>query len=347
MKSPIRYEGADGIRGLACLMVLFAHVPGFFIPELAKYFSGTGKYGVWLFFVLSAFLLTNKFANTGFSVSELTGYALGRILRILPLFLVAILIFWYFASAGILTERDAISAATFRQGYAHLWTIPVEFKFYFFLPFIAYLFIAVERKYGHLLASVLAVVIIFSHQLIWPYWNTPENSISTHWYIPSFVLGCYAAVAIGSIRTHVTATTALIIAVFVFISLLLLSPGGRNALLGMPFDGWLQNKFILLSVLWTLFILFLAEGKGAVGSLMKTTFFRRVGAWSYSIYLFHWLFYQKLSFIQHGWLFALLAVLASIGAGAVLHALIESPIERFRHSLQKVLSRRRLETAKR
>ena len=63
----------------------------FFIPEIAKYFAGTGEYVVWLFFVLSAILLTNKFSQIGFSFSELSGYAIGRILRIIPLFFVVII----------------------------------------------------------------------------------------------------------------------------------------------------------------------------------------------------------------------------------------------------------------
>lgn len=338
-----RFSGADGIRGLACLMVLCAHVPGFFFPEIARYFSGTGKFGVWLFFVLSAFLLTSKFLRTGFSVTELTGYSVGRFLRIIPLFFLVVFIYWYFGSAGILTSEDALKAVTFKQGYSHLWTIPVEFKFYFFLPFIAYLFVTAERLLGQMAVLLLAIGLVVAHQFVRPYWDTPENSISTAWYIPSFVFGCYAAVSIGSVRKYVTPKTATLVALFVAFAFLCLSPGGRNALLGMPFDGWLMNKFIFLSFLWMLFILFLADGKGWGGELMRMTFFRRLGAWSYSIYLIHWLFYQKLSLIQQGGLYAVGAVLGSVAAGASLYILIESPIERFRHSLQKRIRLRQLD----
>lgn len=60
-----RYPAADGIRGLACLLVLCTHLPGFFLPDYGKYVTGTGKYGVWLFFVLSAFLLTSRLKPRG------------------------------------------------------------------------------------------------------------------------------------------------------------------------------------------------------------------------------------------------------------------------------------------
>ncbi|MDD2031066.1 acyltransferase family protein [Pseudomonas sp. 39167] len=340
-----KFSGADGIRGLACLIVLCAHVPGFFVPEIAKYFSGTGKFGVWLFFVLSAFLLTSKFSKNGFSIPELSGYAIGRTLRIIPLFMLVTLIYWNFNSAGILTGGDVLSANTFKQGYAHLWTIPVEFKYYFFLPAMAYSFIMIERRHGHFSTIILATMIIFFHQLAWPYWNTPENSISTYWYIPSFVLGSYAAVSINTLRQYITPLTSTLIASLVTLSLLFMSPGGRNILLGMPFDGWLMNKFIFLSFLWMLFVVFLADGKGVVGRLMQTTLLKTLGAWSYSIYLIHWLFYQKLSLVQHGWIYAFFAMLGSIGAGAFLYLVIEAPIEKFRHSLQKKINPKLLQAA--
>jgi hypothetical protein len=57
--SALQLDGLDGLRGFAVLFVVLGHLgsqqrsPGFGID-----FSGAGKYGVYLFFVLSAFLLT-------------------------------------------------------------------------------------------------------------------------------------------------------------------------------------------------------------------------------------------------------------------------------------------------
>ncbi|MFJ4251366.1 acyltransferase family protein [Pseudomonas sp. NPDC089741] len=336
-----RFSGADGIRGLACLMVLCAHVPGFFFPQIAGYFSGTGKFGVWLFFVLSAFLLTSKFARNGFSFSELVGYAVGRFLRIVPLFLLVVVLYWYFNVAGIATVEDVAKAATFRQGYSHLWTIPVEFKFYFFLPFIAFAFIFVEQRFGAVAVAVFALSLIIVHQLLWPYWLTPENSISTHWYIPSFIFGCYAAVSIEGVGKWLTPRMATGFAIAVAIALLGLSPGGRNVMFAMPLDGWLMDKFICLSFIWMVFVLALANGQGRIGGWMQSVVLRKLGAWSYSIYLIHWIFYQKLSLLQKGGLYALLAFFGAIAAGAAMYVFIESPIERFRHSLQGKLKQKR------
>src|SRR5690606_20068490 len=120
--------------GLACLTVLLAHLPGFFAPDYGRYFTGTGKYGVWLLFVLSAFLLTNQLQRNGLRLAPVASYAVGRSLRIMPLFWLAILVYWWLGTAGIDSPADVWAAASFRHGYAHLWTIPVEFTFYALLP---------------------------------------------------------------------------------------------------------------------------------------------------------------------------------------------------------------------
>lgn len=341
MEKKQRFAGADGIRGFACLIVLIAHIPGFFFPQIASYFSGTGKYGVWLFFVLSAFLLTSRFMQTGFGLTSLVSYSLGRFLRIIPIFILVLFVYWSLGYAGLLTASDLWLAATMSNGYAHLWTIPVEFKFYLILPFFAFSFVWVANRYGTYAAAGIAVMEITIHQLIWPYWFTPANSIDTRWYIPSFIFGCCAAVIIPGSRLAKDRWPTLI-GCGVIILLLALSPGGRMVLLGTPPDGWLMDKFILLSFFWMLFIIALAHGNGLIGTVMRSAPLRHLGAWSYSIYLIHWLFYLSVSSIGKGWAFATIAFLLTILCGAAMFILIESPIERFRHSTQNKVLRIRM-----
>lgn len=330
-----RYEGADGIRGLACLLVLCTHIPGFFVPEAAKYFSGTGKFGVWLFFVLSAFLLTSKFDRNGFSISELIGYVVGRSVRIIPLFFLIIGVYWYFGTANINTGQDVIKAATFQQGYVHLWTIPVEFKYYLLLPFVAFLLIKTKSVAGDMGVFLLTITLVLVHQFVWPYWLTPENSIAMRWYIPCFLFGGYAAVSINTARRFTTPKRATWVALAMILMLLALSPGGRDVFFAMPFDNWLQNKFLYISLIWTVFLIFLADGKGMFGTLMKSKPFRLLGAWSYSIYLIHWLIYATLSTgHQNSFFWIVSAFLGSIGIGAAIYYLVEAPIERLRHAVQ-------------
>ena len=52
-----RYPCLDGVRGMAIALVLMSHI----CDRTHGIFLGLGQFGVWLFFVLSAFLLSLYF----------------------------------------------------------------------------------------------------------------------------------------------------------------------------------------------------------------------------------------------------------------------------------------------
>ncbi|OJT50072.1 acyltransferase family protein [Pseudomonas moraviensis] len=336
MEKNTRYSGADGIRGFACLIVVFVHASAIFFSETYMPLAGTGKIGVWLFFVLSAFLLTSKFESSGFSPYQLFSYALGRFLRIIPLFSIVVVLYYIFGTAKIDTTQDLKAALLLTQGFAHLWTIPVEFKFYLALPVFAFLLVAAKRGGGQAGAALATVALIGMQQWAWPYWETPESSISTHFYLSCFTIGCYCAVSIDFYRKYISGRIATALAVFVIGCMVLSSPIMRYLLLDMPMDKWLQNKFVYLSVLWGVFILALADGKGAIGCIMQSSVMKKIGAWSFSVYLIHWYFYITFGTAHPNSLpWMAIGIVCAIVGGAILHYAIEAPIEKFRHSIQK------------
>ena len=81
--APHRSAAVDGARGWAAAMVFWAHSVGF---------HAWGGSGVWLFFMLSGFLLFRPFVDRAyrFTAPELAGYAVRRLLRIWPLLCVAL-----------------------------------------------------------------------------------------------------------------------------------------------------------------------------------------------------------------------------------------------------------------
>lgn len=335
-----RYSGADGIRGFACLIVLGVHAVAIFYGSTYIALAGMGKVGVWLFFVLSAFLLTTKFEQNGFDVFQIFSYVLGRFLRIIPTFVVVVLLYLKFGTAGIDTLDDAKSAILLRQGYAHLWTIPVEFKFYALLPVIAFSMVRVKMLVGQAGVLALAVVLIGVQQYFWPYWLTQENSIETHWYLSSFTIGCYFAVSINFYRKFISPDVATSISIFIVMLMVLASPIMRNMLFGMPMDKWLQNKFVYLSFLWGVFIIALADGKGLLGSVMKSTAMKKIGAWSFSLYLVHWLFYTNFASAHpNSFVWMLIGMTCTLIGGLILYYIIEAPIEKIRHVMQGQLKR--------
>ncbi len=99
------YDALDGLRGLAVLIVIASHLSllGFgLVPGLPV--GGIGKSGVYLFFVLSAFLLTRLLLErtpARFADGRLwVGYAMRRVLRIWPLYLVVLALAWAITRAG-------------------------------------------------------------------------------------------------------------------------------------------------------------------------------------------------------------------------------------------------------
>lgn len=139
MADQINYPSLDGLRGVAAFMVVFAHASNanmHVIPGIDL--SGVGRMGVWLFFVLSAFLLTDQ-ALAAFENKRvkywLPYYALARIARIYPLFLLAMMVD---VMLGRLTVREMLLATTLVEAPGIYWTIVPEFQFYFIIPLLAW-----------------------------------------------------------------------------------------------------------------------------------------------------------------------------------------------------------------
>jgi peptidoglycan/LPS O-acetylase OafA/YrhL len=153
-RSHDRIRGFDGLRGIAFLLVFASH---------KIYFSHEGSYGdagVWLFFVLSGFLITRILAKSRAEIEEgmttfrasIFRFYLRRTARIFPpyymlLTLLAALALFVSISHFAAVERLAywLYATNFliaARGewigpFGHLWSLAVEEQFYLLLaPFI-------------------------------------------------------------------------------------------------------------------------------------------------------------------------------------------------------------------
>lgn len=331
-----KFEGADGVRAVACLIVLVLHSIVLLYQGLNGYLIGIPKVGVWIFFVLSAFLLTSKFDNDGFSVKKVFSYAIGRIIRILPLYFLFCVLYRYAGTAGINNDDDLWKAVTLQGGYSHLWTIPVEFKFYLFLPVIAMAAIWSRSKAGILGLISLGVLFVLLQQYIWPYWLTPTGTAEVRWYLSCFTIGVFAAAIFPRIDNYVTGRLADMVVAAFFLIVVLVTPYMQYRLFDLAPSDYLVNKFVYLGLLCSVFMVFLVSGRGLFGRLMSSKVFSAIGRWSYPIYLVHWLIISKLyDYFSYSVIGVLLSVAVSIFAGGIIHYSIERPIDKWRVDLMK------------
>jgi peptidoglycan/LPS O-acetylase OafA/YrhL len=152
------FASLDGLRGIAVLFVLISHLSNnqlLLLPYVN--FGGSGKYGVYLFFVLSSYLLDRQIAKA-MLLEKATArfwinYFFRRFLRIYPLYLLVLVINYTMSENGNALFIDLSSTELWQhiilqEGYSVFWSIPVEFKYYFFSPLVMLAFNhLLKRKY--------------------------------------------------------------------------------------------------------------------------------------------------------------------------------------------------------
>jgi peptidoglycan/LPS O-acetylase OafA/YrhL len=162
----------DALRGLAALMVVACHVAYIPIPNLDAApallrLANSGKAGVVLFFMISAFTLCLSFEvrKSNFTPAQTRDFYLRRLFRILPLYLVSIPIAWVrdlvaFNYARPIPEALWRSLSIFipndYQGLVWAsWTLGVELLFYLLFPFVFRICNTLRRSLYGLAVSIL------------------------------------------------------------------------------------------------------------------------------------------------------------------------------------------------
>jgi peptidoglycan/LPS O-acetylase OafA/YrhL len=188
-----RVASLTGVRAVAALLVVGTH---------AAYTTGKYTHGYWglvgsrmeigvpIFFVLSGFLLFRPWvaaAATGGPNPSLSRYARHRIRRIMPAYVITVLIayvLYHFRDAGpnpghtwlglvrnlTLTQIycNGYLGKYLHQGLTQMWSLAVEASFYVVLPVLAYLlFVVISRRRWR---PKLVVGVLVAMTLISPAW---------------------------------------------------------------------------------------------------------------------------------------------------------------------------------
>lgn len=181
---PVRIPGADGLRALACLIVVLHHTSQRLNPtnspdwlQTLHFFGMRGEVGVSLFFVLSGCLLSlpfwNGFANKESSPS-IKFYLINRGARIIPAFWLNLTVctflglwvfnqdvnWWRFLSALFFINSYHYSTFFPAEINGPLWSIGLEVSCYLLLPIVLFLIIKSTKKLSHAIASLIGWIVL-------------------------------------------------------------------------------------------------------------------------------------------------------------------------------------------
>ncbi|WP_235938310.1 acyltransferase family protein [Endobacterium cereale] len=325
----------DGLRGIACLFVLVAHsLSNHFYPEGAWLLAGTGGIGVILFFVLSASLLTVRLSEDGLAPKSLVAYAVARFVRILPMFWIAVVVYFAFGEIDILTVNLLWTALTFQTWHWHLWTIPIELQFYLLLPVILIASAAVTRKSPYLSIAILLI----SAVALDLYWQAngdlSRNTLAR--YLPSFAGGVVVALALLHLpRPSIRISTAIGgVGFFGVVALTILMKSG---LLTEPRQS-LFRVHNLYGMLWSLATYSVFVSGTVWSRWLSWAPLAAFGKTIYSTYLFHYLLVILIA-RQPEWWRVPACILTSIAVGWAVHHFVERRMGKLRAPITRVLTR--------
>lgn len=334
----------DGMRAVSILMVLGFHQMGPISQWISNVIAGWS--GVWIFFVISGFLITSILVQEQedqgrFSIKR---FYIRRCLRIWPAYyaflLVGLMLRMYgptsTAYGAVYLTNYAVAFNWPRGGeIQHLWSLAVEEQFYLVWPFV--LLLSGRRALAVATGLIAAVwtwrLALFLSKVPWlrltPGFDTQVDSI---------LMGCVAALAwarpdLRQRLRHILGGAG--VPGFLAIGLFLAAQT-----LGHPSDSLFRSRLLLWTVrlplfeaLTALLILALIIHQGsAITRFLSTRPMVALGKLSYGIYLWHglvlalWVIYVPRKGLLASNHFRELGILVSyITVAAASYALIEMP----------------------
>ena len=321
----------DGIRGLAVLIVLASHTSAFGM-------HGQGSLGVLLFFFLSGYVLTIPYARNParlFSKKELFRFSINRILRIVPIYIVAVLFIAWLADVNF---NWILAHITFYKGWNHLWSVAQEARFYLLFPFVVAIWAFLPNSILRILATLILIYLSYLFRNEIKIDMLDGRFVSFYfWYFLGGMLACMLYFSKGMARfahNSLVKNTLVIASIFILYFVLFSSdhmiytfwrPIFNDLPTEFKLNGWRIPHvwfFLFLLLLYTLTTY--SESKPA--RFIQWYFFRHIGLLSYSLYLFHmpvFLQLRQFGFKNEGMFFAVLGI--SYVFAVLSYLLVEKP----------------------
>lgn|GEM_PF-6043055 len=318
-----------GLRGWAVLFVIFSHASNKGIHFLSLDLSGSGRYGVFLFFVLSAFLLSLKFLYEGDVTAEkVKKYLKRRFFRIYPLFIIAMLVFVCLYLAGIkiikIDIEDFLKLLFLLDDRPLFWTIVVEFQFYLVLPMLVFYLLLLKKKAQRvMLATLLFIISVIKIE--------PKYSGVVIEFLPVFLAGVLAAtISHGRDAAKKYFWVGNILIVISFSVFFITIPAVYETITGVDIkNNFFHNQFGLYALASAVLVLSVLQVNRHVLFDNKVIVF--LGKLSFSAYLFHLVpLYFVSRYMEGEWTFIVYFIL-TVGLSYCSYKYIEMPLYRKAH----------------
>ncbi|MGW4483125.1 acyltransferase family protein [Amycolatopsis sp. NPDC004368] len=341
-----RFPGLDGLRAIAATIVVFFHYAG------SKFVWPSGWVGVYIFFVLSGFLITTLLLREQDRTGRisLSGFYVRRVFRILPPYLVILGgIIAFVLLRGEFLARDFPHALKYYLTFLNeffpgshgngtdnffsgSWTLGIEEKFYLVWPFllVAIGIGAARRKLALVLAAMavlVALVPLTTGGWLLDFSPSAIYRSSIHYAI--LLGGCLLAILLHYRRsfavlrpfTHPLAAIPIVVG---FLAL--------HADLDPLWRETRQNLLVLLGyAVLTMLLLIVLLSPGPARWLLSTAPMRFVGERSYSLYLLqgpvHFVVIQAVPPLEHNRLLTAVTVfLVDLAIADLIHRWVEQPM---------------------
>ncbi len=281
----------DGLRGIAVLLVL-AH--GFDVIQTR---TGPGHHvdlaldvgwiGVQLFFVLSGFLITGILLDTRDNPHYLRSFWIRRALRIFPLYVAVLLVATLFGRASIYlwtyTSNFSVPFGHQEPTFPHFWSLAVEEQFYFVWPLVVRL---AGRRGVVALSFVLTAVAIGSRLWARSRFGYEAAYMFTPCRMDALAIGAGIAALIrgDNLRRVVANSRATMLGLLGFGIVMTGAVLGHLARTGA---GMQADGYTLIALGFAVLLIAALPPLGWPARILSWSPLRRVGTYSYGMYVFH------------------------------------------------------------
>ncbi|MGR9372767.1 acyltransferase family protein [Rhizobium leguminosarum] len=320
MSRPDYIPSLDGLRGVAALLVVEAHI-GFIFPITAPHLVTLGDEAVGLFFALSGFLMAHLYGSRPVTRENVLDFLVSRFARIYPVYLAAVV---FVAMLSIMQNLDFVQPIVgitdfvrhvFLLGSSGVfWSIPPEIQFYLLFP-VLWLCLARPHRYSGVIVGLTVVVVVDG--LV----ELPGPGIMLVSKLPYFLFGAIA----GMMHSHWNKWNPSALTGILTLFLLAVFFTYRHILSGFSAEFWSLQSAVAAAVIVGL----VARQPPIAAHVLAAGPVRFLGKISFSLYLFHVpiMFLTRLTFdalMPEPALIVVTLFVAAVGAWFI-HETIEVP----------------------